>query len=493
MGTVRTRYAPSPTGYLHLGGAWAAFFDWLFTRHEGGAFVLRIEDTDRSRSTQEYEAAILEDFRWLGITWDEGPDIGGPFGPYRQTERAEVYTRYARELLDRDAAYPCYCSEAELDEERQKARAEGKPYRYSGRCRNLTPGQRAAFEAEGRKASLRLRVTNLSEQIVIDDLIRGRVTFDPEHLDDYIIVRSDGSPLYNFANVVDDHLMQITHVIRGSEHLSNTPRQFVMYRALGWTPPAVAHLPTILGQDRKKLSKRHGDTALREYRAQGYLPEAILNFFALMAWHPEAEREVYDVAELIRSFRLEDVSAASPIFDLEKLTWLNGVYMRRLIETDLDRVVDLCAEILEREGVLTGPLTPDQRRYLARVILVAGDRLKIGQDIIAYADFFFRDVAYEPAAAARHFTAASAPLLDAYASALAALPVFDHASIEAALRDVCARAGVDARALIHPARVALTGKTAGPGLFELTEVLGRERAVQRLRRAASVAAGAARG
>jgi len=491
MSAVRTRYAPSPTGYLHVGGAWAAFFDWLFTRHEGGAFILRIEDTDRSRSTQEYEAAILEDFRWLGITWDEGPDVGGPVGPYRQTERAEFYTRYAHELVDRAAAYPCYCSEAELDDERQKARAEGRPYRYSGRCRHLTPEQKVAFEAEGRRPSLRLRVTNLSEQIIVDDLIRGRVIFEPEHLDDYIIVRSDGSPLYNFANVVDDHLMEITHVIRGSEHLSNTPRQLVMYRALGWTPPAVAHLPTILGQDRKKLSKRHGDTALREYKAQGYLPEAILNFFALMAWHPEAEREIYEVSELIGSFRLEDVGAASPIFDLEKLTWLNGVYMRRAIDTDHDRVVDLCAAILEREGLLTGPLTADGRRYLGQVIAVVGERLKIGHDIIAYGDFFFRDVTYDPTAAAKHFNGASAALLEAYAGALAALPAFDRASIEAALRDVCARAGVDARALIHPARVALTGKTAGPGLFELTEVLGRGRAVERLRRAAQHAQGAA--
>jgi len=491
MSTVRTRYAPSPTGYLHIGGAWAAFFDWLFTRHEGGAFILRIEDTDRSRSTQEYEAAILEDFRWLGIIWDEGPDVGGPVGPYRQTERAEFYTRYAGELVERGAAYRCYCSEEELDEERRKARAEGRPSRYSGRCRSLTVEQKAAFEAEGRRPSLRLRVTNLSESIVVNDLIRGRVVFEPEHLDDYIIVRSDGSPLYNFANVVDDHLMEITHVIRGSEHLSNTPRQFIMYRALGWTPPAVAHLPTILGQDRKKLSKRHGDTALREYKAQGYLPEAILNFFALMAWHPEAEREVYEVAELIKAFRLEDVGSASPIFDLEKLTWLNGVYMRRAIDTDLERIIDLCAAILEREGLLTSPLTTDQRRYLGRVIVVVGDRLKIGHDIVAYADFFFRDVMYDPAAAAKHFNGAAAPLLEAYASALAALPLFDHAQIEAALRDACARAGADARALIHPARVALTGKTAGPGLFELTELLGRERAVERLRRAAKYAQGVA--
>jgi glutamyl-tRNA synthetase len=488
MGTVRTRFAPSPTGYLHVGGAWTAFFNWLFARHDGGVFVLRIEDTDRSRSTQAYEAAVFEDFRWLGISWEEGADVGGPVGPYRQTERAALYTRYAQELVDRGAAYPCYCTPAELDAERKQAEAARRPYRYSGRCRNRTPEERVALEAAGLRPSLRLRVTNLSESIVVDDLIRGRVVFEPGSLDDYIIVRSDGSALYNFANVVDDHLMGITHVIRASEHLSNTPRQLVMYRALGWAPPAMAHLPVILGADRKKLSKRHGDTAVREYRAQGYLPEAMLNFFALMAWHPEAEREVYSLDELIRGFRLEAVGGASPIFDLEKLTWLNGVYMRRLIDQDPDRVVNLCAEILQEAGLLAAPPTPEERGYLARVVQVVAERLKIGRDIIPYADFFFKDVEYEPKAAAEHLTPTAAPLLTAYADALATLEPFDRVTIEQTLRDVCRKAGVEARVLVHPARVALTGKTAGPGLFELTELLGRDRAVERLRRGARAAA-----
>jgi glutamyl-tRNA synthetase len=487
MGSVRTRTAPSPTGYLHIGNAWAAFFNWLHARHFGGAFVLRIEDTDRSRSTEGYEAAIFEDFRWLGITWDEGPDVGGPRGPYRQTQREELYQEYARALIERNAAYRCYCTAEELEEERRRAQREGRPYRYSGRCRNLSPEQRTAFEAEGRRPSLRLRVSGIHESIVVDDLIRGRVVFESEHLDDHIIVRSDGTPLYNFANVIDDHLMGITHIIRGSEHLSNTPKQFLIYRALGWDPPAVAHLPLILGKDRKKLSKRHGDTSVRDYRARGFLPEAVLNFFALMAWHPESEREIYTVDELVQSFQIGDIGGASPVFDLEKLTWLNGVYMRALVEADLDRVVDLSAAILRREGLLTGDLTPERRRYLAQVIEVVGDRLKIGADIIAYGDFFFRDVMYDSAAVARYLTPAAAPLLRAYADGLAGLEHFDRAAIEQTLRGVCARAGVDVRALVHPARVALTGKTAGPGLFELSELLGRDRAVERLRQAAGLA------
>lgn len=466
-----------------------AFFNWLHARHCGGQFILRVEDTDRTRSTQEYENSIFEDFDWLGIKWDEGPDMGGPFGPYRQTERGGIYARYAQELLDRGAAYPCYCSTDELEAERQQAAASGRSHRYSGRCRDRSSADRAVLEAAGVRPSLRLRVTGGHDPIVVDDLVRGRVVFEPEHLDDYIIVRSDGTPLYNFANVVDDHLMQITHVIRGSEHLSNTPKQLVMYRALGWTPPAVAHLPTILGADRKKLSKRHGDTAVREYRGQGFLPEAILNFFALMAWHPGAEREVYALEELIGGFRLEDVGRASPIFDLDKLTWLNGVYMRGLLESDRGRVVGMCARILEREGLLAGEMTPAQRRYLERVIEVVGDRLKTGGDVMVYGDFFFRDPVYDPEAASRHLQPASATLLEALAAGLEGLEAFDRGAIEAVLRRVCADAGVEARALVHPARVALTGKTAGPGLFELMEVLGAERVLERLRRAAALAAG----
>lgn len=245
MVTVRTRYAGSPTGYLHIGGAWNTFFVWLFARHNRGTMILRMEDTDRTRSTQEFEQAILEDIRWLGLDWDEGPDVGGPYGPYRQTERFDLYTKFARELLQRGAAYECFCTPEELEAERRRARERRAPYRYSGRCRDLSASERERILAEGRKPAIRVHIKDFGRTIVVDDLVRGRVEFAPEHLDDYIIVRSDGSPLYNFANVVDDHLMTITHVIRGAEHLSNTPKQLVMYEALGWPPPQFAHLPVI--------------------------------------------------------------------------------------------------------------------------------------------------------------------------------------------------------------------------------------------------------
>lgn len=483
--TVRTRYAPSPTGYLHIGGAWMAFFNWLFARSNAGVFVLRVEDTDRARSTEQYERAILEDFKWLGITWEEGPDVGGPYGPYRQTERLHTYRAAADELLTRGAAYYCYCTAEELEAERRRAEAAKRPYRYSGRCRRLSADQRAAFEREGRRPTIRLRLHDHHETIVVDDLVRDRVEFDPEHLDDYIIVRSDGSPLYNFANVVDDHAMAITHVIRGIEHLSNTPKQWVMYRALGWTPPQVAHLANILGTDKKKLSKRTGDTAVRDYRREGFLPEALLNFFALMAWYPEEHREIYTVRELVERFRIEDLGRASPVFDMDKLIWMSGVYMRMFLETAPDRVVEACLPSLREAGLLDGEPTPAQRAYIGRVVGVLGERIKVGRDIVTYGDFFFtEEVVFEPEAASRHLTSPEiAAILAALRDRVSDLPSLDPGTAEALVRGLAEERGMAAREIVHPVRVALTGKTVGPGLFELMVLLGPDRVARRLARA----------
>ncbi len=485
MSQVRARHAPSPTGYLHIGNAWTGFFNWLFARSQGGVFVLRIEDTDRSRSTEEYEAAIFEDFRWLGIDWEEGPDIGGPYGPYRQTERAELYRRYADELLARGAAYHCYCTPEELERERERARVERRPYRYSGRCRNLSPAERDRFIAEGRQPTIRLRIHGVTEKIIVQDLVRGRVEFDPGDLDDSIIVRSDGSPLYNFANVVDDHLMAITHVIRGNEHLSNTPRQWVLYRALGWTPPQVAHLPSILGADRKKLSKRLGDTSIRDYRREGYLPEALLNFFALMAWYPEEDREIYSIGELISKFRIEDLGKSSPVFDLAKLTWLNGVYMREVLQRDANRVVQLCLETLKAAHLVGDDVSPDVRAYVAEVVKVLGERLKVGRDILIYGNFFFTEqVDYDPEAAQRYLSSPTvASILADLRHRVAEGSRFDRDAVERLIRGLAADLGIASGEIIHPARVALTGKTVGPGLFELAALLGKDRVIKRLDRA----------
>lgn len=485
MSRVRTRYAPSPTGSLHIGGAWMAFYNWLFARNQGGTFIIRVEDTDQSRSTREFETSILEDFRWLQIDWDEGPDIGGPHGPYRQTERSALYRKYADVLLSQGAAYYCYCTPAELEAERERAQAARQPYRYSGRCRTLSDAERAKFVAEGRRPTIRLRIHGMVEAIVVDDLVRGHIEFHPADLDDAIIVRSDGSPLYNFANVIDDHEMAITHVIRGAEHLSNTPRQWVIYHGLGWTPPRVAHLSNILGADRKKLSKRFGDTAVRDYRRRGYLPEAIVNFFALMAWHPEGDREVYTREELVSLFKLEDVGKASPIFDLAKLEWLNGLYMRELVQHHLDRVVELCAEVLQDAHLIEGPISTDLRAYIAAVITIVGDRLKIGADILTYGDSFFKeDLDYDPEGADRYLkTPTAAVTLEALRERLAHEPVMRADALEQSVRQLAEERGISTRAIIHPARLALTGKAVGPGLFELMAVLGKERVLRRLDRA----------
>ncbi|HEV2359614.1 MAG TPA: glutamate--tRNA ligase [bacterium] len=499
---VRTRYAPSPTGYLHVGGAWMAFFTWLFTRHEGGQFVLRIEDTDRSRSTEAFEAAILEDLRWLGITWDEGPDVGGPVGPYRQTERAELYREHAGTLVVLGAAYPCYCLPEELEAERRRAAAERRPYRYSGRCRELTAAGRAEMEAAGRRATLRFRVPSLHGPLLVDDLVLGRVEFAAEDLDDFIIQRSDGTPLYNFANVVDDHAMRITHITRGAEHLSNTPRQFLMYEAFGWDQPRVAHFPSLLGVDRKKLSKRHGDTAVREYKAQGYLPEALVNFFALMGWYPEDGREIFSVEEMIARFRIEDVGKSGAVFDAQKLTWMNGVYLHQALRRTPERVVDLVVDALRQAGLFdglglrrepeaspSGAGGPERRAYVARVVEIMGERLRLPKDLLTYGDFFFtEEVAYDPQAVRKQFHgAATVAMLGRLRDALARVAPFNLGGIEQAVRDTAAALGVESKDVIHPLRVALTGKTVGPGLFELIEVLGKDRVLARLERAMRLA------
>lgn len=481
---VRTRYAPSPTGFLHVGGAWMAFFNWLFARHYRGQFALRIEDTDRSRSTEEYEASLLQDLRWLGLDWDEGPDVGGPYAPYRQTERISLYHEQAQILVARSAAYPCYCTQEELEAERARAAAERRPYRYSGRCRDLSVADRARLEEEGRRPTLRFRVPAAHPTIVVEDLVLGRVEFRPGDLDDFIVVRSNGTPLYNFANVVDDHSMHITHIVRGSEHLSNTPRQFLMYEAFEWKQPKVAHLPVLLGVDRKKLSKRHGDTAVCEYKALGYLPEALVNFFALMGWYPEDGRELFTVAELVERFRIEEMGKSGAVFDVQKLAWMNGVYMQEAYRRDPDRVVDLVVGYLEREGVLDGASGAEQRAYVARVVSIMGDRLRLPEDVRTYGAFFFREeLAYDEKDLRVLADDAVVGLLERVAGALALLPEFTRQAIEAAIYRVVPP--LTFKAAARPLRYALTAQHIGPGLFELIEVLGRERVIRRLNSAIS--------
>ena len=341
--TVRVRFAPSPTGIPHVGNIRTALFNWLFARHEGGSFVLRIEDTDQTRLDPRALDAILESLRWLGLDWDEGPEVGGPYGPYFQSQRLEHYHRAADELIAKDAAYRCYCSPERLEQVRAEQARRKEPPRYDRRCRNLSEDERKQEEAKGIVGVVRFK-TPLTGQTEFDDIVRGRVVFENETLDDFVLLKSDGYPTYHLANVVDDHMMGITHVLRAEEWLPSTPRHLLLYDALGYAPPRFAHLPMILGSDRAKLSKRHGAVSLLEYKRQGYLPEAMFNFLGLLGWSLDDHTEIISREEFVRNFSLERIVKNPAIFDVEKLTWMNGVYMRALSP---ERLAELLVERLE--------------------------------------------------------------------------------------------------------------------------------------------------
>src|SRR5256714_338367 len=348
---MRVRFAPSPTGQLHVGNARTALFNWLLARGTGGTFVLRIEDTDVERSTRESESAIVRDLRWLGLDWDEGPDVGGAHGPYRQSERLHLYQSYAKELLGAGAAYYCFCTMEQLEAERQAAVAEGRPVQYSGTCRNLSQDDVAARVAAGEQPAIRFRVPEGTD-IVFTDLVRGEVRFPNEVIGDPVIVRADGTPAYNFAVVVDDALMEVTHVIRGEDHLSNTPRQLLLYEALGFTPPQFAHLALVMGPDHSPLSKRHGATSVDEFRAKGYLPEALVNYLALIGWSPGNDEELLPVDELARRFSLDRVGHSAGVFDEEKLAWVNRHYLKM---SDPARIANLAVPLFNNAGVAMAP------------------------------------------------------------------------------------------------------------------------------------------
>lgn len=472
---VRVRFAPSPTGYLHIGGARTAVFNYLFARKHGGKFLLRIEDTDLARSGEDMVRAILEGLQWLGLQWDEPPVY--------QSSRFEVYRTRARELVDSGKAYFCYCTKEELEEERRRARERGEGYRYSGRCRNLSEAERAAFEAEGRKPVVRLRVRE--GRTGFHDHVHGYVEIDNEQLDDFVLLRSDGIPTYHLAVVVDDHEMGITHVIRGDDHLSNTPKHVLLYEAFGWELPEFAHVPLILGPDRKRLSKRHGATSIAEYAAKGYLPEAVVNFIALLGWNPGDDREIMSLEELIQAFDLSGISRASAIFDEAKLEWMNGVY---IASYDLEKLTEKALPFFGQAFGWKEAELEQRRPYLTRVVELLRLRVRKLSDFPRVGRYFFEDPQeYEAKGVRKHFDEPGvADRLEQLASELAECEPFEAARIEAVLRGLAEKLSLKAAKLIHPARLAVTGVTGGPGLFELFEVLGRDVVVRRLRRAAEL-------
>ena len=471
---VRVRFAPSPTGFLHVGGVRTALFNWLFARHAGGTFVLRVEDTDAARHSEEYVEAIYRALRWLKLDWDEGPDVGGRFGPYRQSQRAASHQAVARDLLVGGAAYECFCGptrEGTPGLKRPGLQSDA-PDAGECTCKALTANERAELRERGVRPALRMRV-DPKRTVVVDDLIRSRVEFPAGTIGDFVIVKSDGGALYNFAAVVDDHAMEISHVIRGDEHLANTPKQLLVYEALGWHAPAFAHIPIILNEQRRKLSKRDGATFVNEYEALGYLPEALVNFLGLLGWSPGDNREVMTRDEMIRDFTIEGVVKHPAIFDHAKLNWMNKEYLKTLPPDDLaKRVRDL---LMRRDP------RPDRidLAHVAQVAALLQERAYTIGEIADAGSYFFTSGPVEPAPEALSKycgTPESVERLGEVREALAAIGAaeFTAASIEAAIRGLADQKGIKAAAFIHPLRVAVTGQAVSPGIFEVCAILGRD-------------------
>lgn len=469
----RVRFAPSPTGELHVGNARTALFNWMFARHHGGNFILRIEDTDELRSALSYQINLFDDLNWLGLDWDEGPRKNGSCGPYKQSERLDIYKEHLQKLIEAELAYPCYCTEEELEEERQNLILSKRMPRYMGKCRNLTVEERNAKEKEGRKPSFRFKVQ--PQTIEFEDLIRGLMKFEGDAIGDFIIVRSNGMPAYNFAVVIDDHLMNITHVIRGEDHLSNTALQIMLYRAFGFEPPAFAHHSLILGKDRAKLSKRHGSVSIGEFRKQGFLPEAMINYLGLLGSSFTDAREVLSREEMIASFTLERASKSGAVFDEEKLRWLNAIYIRNCETEDL---VKRLKPFIEQSGFDNEKINAEW--FIPVVELVKTDLITLA-DIGRHIDIFFDE---------KYSMTDEAKIILNHDDARQVVKYFleylknnndePHKLYSAAMKSVREKTGAKGKNLFMPVRAALTGKVHGPELDRIFVVLGKETAVKRL-------------
>src|SRR5688500_17941737 len=466
---MRVRFAPSPTGHLHVGNARTALFNWLLARGHGGTFILRIEDTDIERSTTESERGILADLRWMGLEWDEGPDVGGGHGPYRQSERLELYASHARELVEKRNAYYCFCSPEELDAGRKAALAEGRPPKYSGKCRDLDPEESERRIGAGERAVVRFRVPEGGE-VKFDDAVRGEVVFSLDVIGDFVLVRSDGRPAYNFAVVIDDALMHVTQVIRGEDHISNTPRQVLLYEAMGMEPPAFAHLSLVLGPDHAPLSKRHGATSVEEFRTKGYLPEALVNYLALIGWSPvaaaaesgaidEVPSELLPIDEMARRFSLDRVSHSAGVFDEAKLAWMNRHYMKAAAP---ERLAHECWAWLAERGWVT-ERTQDAQQFIASLVPIAAGSVDRLDEVPERVQFVF-DWDGARAAALVAEDPNGRAVAEAFAQEANGQLLTDKDLFRAIMGRVKDRTGLKGKALFHPVRVALTAAESGPEL-----------------------------
>jgi len=473
---TRVRFAPSPTGHLHIGNARTAILNWLFAKNTGGKFILRIEDTDLERSADEYIGQIYEDLKWLGLFWDEGPDIGGPAQPYRQSQRLNIYSRYAQKLLDDRKAYYCYCSPEELDQMRKESLAKGGTGFYNQKCLHLSAEQKDELVKQGRKPAIRFKVPE-GEEIVFEDLVRGEVKFEAKNISDFVIMRSEGIPTYNFAAVVDDVLMKISHVIRGDDHLSNTPRQILLYHALGFEIPKFVHIPMILGGDRTRLSKRHGATSLDQYRYRGYLPEVLINFLSLLSWSSESGDEILSVERLIDEFDFSRISKSAAVFDTEKLNWMNGHYIR---QTNPDRITHLAIPYFQQSNY---PV--DDPEKIKKIILILQEKIEFLEQLPAHAAIFFRDkVTVEDAETKSLIRQDSAQkIFWSFLREIGAIENIDRDIFRRIMKTVQNETGIMGKNLWMPIRIALTGEMHGPNLPVVAEILGREKCEQFIKQA----------
>jgi nondiscriminating glutamyl-tRNA synthetase len=465
---TRVRFAPSPTGHLHIGNARTAILNWLFAKHTNGKFILRIEDTDPERSADEFIGQIYEDMKWLGLQWDEGPDVGGSAQPYRQSERFDIYKKYAQNLLSEGQAYHCYCTPDELDQMRKESLAKGDTGFYSQKCLHLSDEEKEKFVKQGRKPTIRFKVPENSE-IKFEDVVRGELKWDSENISDFVVMRSEGIPTYNFAAVVDDGLMKISHVIRGDDHVSNTPRQILVYQALGFGIPVFVHIPMILGDDRTRLSKRHGATSLDQYRNKGYLPEALVNFLSLLSWSSESGDEILSVERLINEIDLNRISKSAAVFDVEKLNWMNGSYIR---QTELDKITELTIPYFQQKNY---PV--DDFEKTKKIVSILQEKVDYLEQLPEHAVIFFQDKVRIENSEAKSMVRqdSTQKIFWSFLRELEAIENIDKDIFRRIMKAVQNETGIMGKNLWMPVRIALTGDLHGPDLPMVAEILGREK------------------
>ncbi|WP_394239304.1 glutamate--tRNA ligase [Niallia oryzisoli] len=471
---IRVRYAPSPTGHLHIGNARTALFNYLFARNQNGKFIIRIEDTDQKRNIEGGEQSQLKYLKWLGMDWDEGVDIGGEYGPYRQSERNDIYQKYYNELLENGKAYKCYCTPEELEKEREEQVARNENPLYSGKCRHLTPEDQKRLEEEGREPSIRFRVPE-GQVFAWDDMVKGNVSFESDGIGDHVIVKKDGIPTYNFAVTVDDHLMEISHVLRGDDHISNTPKQLMIYDALGWERPTFGHMTLIVNESRRKLSKRDESIIqfIEQYEELGYIPEALFNFIALLGWSPEGEEEIFTREEFINIFDSSRLSKSPALFDKQKLAWMNNQYMKKI---ELDRVVELALPHLVKAGYVKETRTEEENTWARELIALNQEKMSCGADIVELSELFFTDIVSMDEEAKEIISGEQVPeVLAAFLHEIESLESFTADEIKKAVKAVQKSTGHKGKNLFMPIRVATTGQTHGPDLMKAIELLGKEK------------------